>query len=134
MYLKGLWTPLGGEAPSCTPAPSSPCVEGAWRRGFPGEWRKPSGPLPVPGQLSGGRSCSSNHRPLEISGRPDRTPLEKVPPERLIVPVPVGKVGLSLGRATYCECGGRLALIVLCQGPHGLLVRPLRGDLAGPHT
>ena len=72
--------------------------------------------------------------PWRLAGWPDRTPLEKVPPERLIVPVPVGKVGLSLGRATYCECGGRLALIVLCQGPHGLLVRPLRGDLAGPHA
>ena len=65
---KACGPPLGGEAPLCTPARSSPCVEGAWRRGLPGEWRTPSGPLPVPGQLSGGRSCSSNHRPLEISG------------------------------------------------------------------
>ena len=59
--------PLGGEAPLCTSSPVQclrrRCLEERTPRRV-----DPSGPLPVPGQLSGVRSCSGNHRPLEISG------------------------------------------------------------------
>ena len=113
--------PLGGDAPLCTSSP----VQSLRRRYLKADpWRVESAFRTVTSPWTVEWSVEAA----------DLLPLE--------IREPVGKVGLSLGRAACCECRGRLALIVHChkslgrsgRGLTAPLVRPVRGDSAGPRA